>query len=301
MERYPTGDGMVNTMPIADKITTMTMIRHHQIHAKQSFGQNFLIQEAAALAVAQHPLITPDTVVIEIGPGLGALTEPLTARAYYTYAIEIDPVMVAILHQTFAATQRLEIVTADITKIDWRELASRHPNHPVVVVSNLPYYLTSEILLDVLAAPLPVVGCLAMMQKEVARRLLTSEGGKDENELTLCSKFYATLEKVKEVSKNDFIPRPTVDSTIVAFTLNTTRYEPRLHQQFGPMVRQIFRARRKTLTNNLEPLFSNKAETVQWLMHHGFHPQIRPEALPFVEVVRLIEQLTKEGFPRAST
>ena len=287
-------------MPIADKRTTMTLLQSHQIRAKQSFGQNFLINESATLAVAEHPLITQETVVIEIGPGLGALTEPLATRAYYTYAIEIDRVMVDLLKQTFASTPRLEIVESDITKYDWRSLATRHPNHPVVVVSNLPYYLTSDILLDVLASPLPVVGCLAMMQKEVARRLLKSEGGKDENELTLFSKFYATFEKVKEVSKNDFIPRPTVDSTIVAFTLHPTRYDVPVHQSFGPLVRHIFRARRKTLTNNLESLFASKTDTVQWLIDHQLNPHIRPEALPFSEVVRLVEHLTKEGYFHAS-
>lgn len=283
-------------MSIATKEQTMKLLRHFDLHAKQGYGQNFLIKPSIALAIAHHDLITSATVVIEIGPGLGALTEPLAARCHQVIAIEIDGAMVAVLQQAFATTPNVTIVHADFLKYKWQELFLSYPEHPFVVVSNLPYYLTSDILQQVVQAPLPVVGCLAMMQKEVAKRLLTREGGKAENELTLLTKFYADMEKVTEVSKNDFIPRPAVDSTVLAFRLKLAQKATPLGKTFASAVRLLFAARRKHLLNNVEPLFPSKADAQAWLEVVGIAPTVRAEALEFSQIVDLASRLTEEGY-----
>ena len=161
--------------------------------------------------------IDKETLVIEIGPGVGALTQCLLEKVKKVICYEIDETLIPILKEVFKEYDSLEVINKDFLKVDLEKEVDLTSYKKVVVASNLPYYITSEILIKLFVMDYPF-SIAAMMQKEVAKRIIKSNGGKDENELTLCSKYFTTYKLIKEVSKNDFFPKPNVDSSVLLFT-----------------------------------------------------------------------------------
>ena len=222
------------------------------LHAKKNFGQNFLVVQQTVNDIIDFSNIDKDSVIIEIGPGIGALTDVLLDRFKKVICFEIDKSLIEPLKSTFTDKNNFELYNEDILKVDLNKFINENlKNEKVVIFSNLPYYITSEILTKLFVIK-GVHQIVTMMQKEVAHRILKADKGKDENELTLLAKHYCDFKLIKEVSKNDFFPKPHIDSTVLSFTVKEN--VPNINET----VKTLFKQRRKTIYNNLTEVYDKK-------------------------------------------
>jgi len=234
---------------IATVDVTRSILEKYQINPKNRYGQNFLVVPTIPSLVSELDEINNNSLVIEIGPGLGSLTQFLLEKAKKVICYEIDTQLADILKDTLKDYDNLEIVNQDFLSVDINTLDIKGYDN-VVFVSNLPYYITSEILIKLLQAPLKF-NIIAMMQKEVARRILDK---KDLNELVIYSHLFSNISKVTEVSKNDFFPKPNVDSTILRFEKKDILNK----DQYIGIINSLFKQRRKTIFNNLKEINGNE-------------------------------------------
>ena len=238
--------------------------------------------------------------VIEIGPGIGALTQFLADQAHQVVALEIDDRLLPILAETLADYPNTTVVNEDVLKTNLTELVATHfdGNHTLKVVANLPYYITTPILLHLLRAHLPLHSMTVMMQKEVAARLSAVPGSKDYGSLSIAVQLVADVATAFTVSRHAFVPAPNVDSAIVTLT---QRSEPlatvQSPESFDRLVRGAFASRRKTLWNNLVALFGkpNKDAIRTALSVAEIAPETRAEQLAIADFARLDEALRGEG------
>jgi 16S rRNA (adenine1518-N6/adenine1519-N6)-dimethyltransferase len=236
-------------MIIATKKETFRILNEYNLIAKKGYGQNFLINYQTIEAITKDLNITPKTLVIEIGPGLGALTQKLLELANKVIAIEIDKNMVTVLKENLDIS-KLEIINEDFLKIDLDKLIQENDKYEeVIIVSNLPYYITSDILEKIITSNnKKIVKIVAMMQKEVGKKLVKKEG-KIESFLKVLIDNYCQSKIVTYVSKNDFEPRPNVDSIVLEFSLSKDLYN--LDEKFFNMLKDCLKNRRKSIINTL--------------------------------------------------
>ena len=230
---------------------TIDIIKKYDFRFRKKFGQNFLIDTNVLGKIADSACIDPGDCVLEIGPGIGTLTQYLAERARQVVAVEIDPELIPILSETLAGFPNAEVIHADIMKTDIRELAEKYNGgKPLKVVANLPYYITTPIIMSLLEDGAPVKSITVMIQKEVAERMQAGPGGKEYGALSLAVQYYCDTEIVANVPPNCFIPRPNVGSCVIRLN----RYaEPPVRvkdpEKMFKIIRAAFNQRRKTLAN----------------------------------------------------
>ncbi len=275
---------------------TIEVLQKHQFHFQKKYGQNFLIDTSVLERIMAAAEITEQDCVLEIGPGIGTMTQYLAERAREVVAVEIDRNLIPILEETLSEYANVTLINEDILKVDLNQLAKeKNAGEPMKVVANLPYYITTPIVMGLFERQVPLKSITIMVQKEVAERMQAEPGTKDYGALSLAVQYYAKPEVVAKVPPNCFMPRPTVGSAVIRLT----RYEEPLvrvrdeGKLFG-IIRAAFNQRRKTLVNalgNAAELEITKERAAEALQQIGLMPTVRGEALTleqFAELSRVI-------------
>ena len=291
---------MSNTPEIGSRTRTRAIMEKYGIHTKKGFGQNFLTDLNVLKNIVSAAEITRDDNVIEIGPGIGALTEQLAQAAGEVLALEIDQDLIPVLAEVLAPYDNVTVLNQDVLQANLPELIKQQftdPSRPIKVVANLPYYITSPILMNLLAAPVDWAAICVMMQKEVAQRLTAQPGTKQYGALTLAIEYQMTAEIAFNVSRRVFVPAPDVDSAIVVLKPRTTPLpvQPFNKQKLFGFIRGCFAHRRKSLWNNLQatigkqPAVKEKMQAI--LTALTISPQTRPERLTLEQFIELANAL----------
>lgn len=259
-----------------------------QVKAKKQFGQNFLKDKNIINKIVESAQIKDNTTVIEIGPGMGALTEKLLKRAKKVIAYEIDHDMVLILNEKFKefTNQKLQIIEKDFLKANLKEIIN--PSETYTIVANLPYYITTPILLKILEELNFIDSITIMVQKEVAERLAGKPSTKDYNALSVLVQYKHYAKILFDVSKQSFFPEPEVTSSVIQINRKNEYTEPINETFFYKFNRAIFKQRRKTLVNNIKESFSySKEEITNTLIKNKLSLTIRSEALSVEQIIKL--------------
>ena len=279
-------------MYLSNPTNTLAVINKHEFAFQKKFGQNFLIDEGIVNKIVREAGVTKDDFVLEIGPGIGTMTQLLCEQAGGVAAVEIDTNLIPILKETLAEYDNLTIINEDILKVDIKKLAEeKNGGKPIKVVANLPYYITTPIIMGLFESNVPIDSITVMVQKEVADRMQVGPGTKDYGALSLAVQYYSKPQVVINVPPECFIPRPNVGSAVIRLT----RYkEPPVkvkdEKLMFKLIRASFNQRRKTLANGLnnspEINFSKEEITAAIeSLHKG--PSIRGEALTLSEFAAL--------------
>lgn len=275
---------------------TIEILNKYKFVFQKRYGQNFLIDEHVLGKIIRSAGITEDDFVIEIGPGIGTLTQYLAYSAREVAAIEIDDALIPILEDTLSGYDNVTVIHEDVLKVDLTKLVEeKNGGKPVKVVANLPYYITTPIIMGLFENHVPVESITIMVQKEVADRMKTGPGSKDYGALSLAVQYYARPELVANVPPNCFMPRPRVGSAVIRLTKHE---KPPVEVQDEKLMFQIIRAsfnqRRKTLVNglyNAPELHTPKERTAAVLEEMGLAPGIRGEALELSQFAELSGRL----------
>lgn len=284
--------------------STMAKIREkHGFRHSKSLGQNFLSDIHIIEDIVDGSDIEPEDLVIEIGPGMGVLTAAAAERAGKVIAVEIDKKLIPILKETLAEYDNVEIINADIMKTDLTEIVEA--NRPadggkVRVIGNLPYYITTPIIMKLLEESVPADSITIMMQKEVADRIKARPGGKDYGALTVAVGFYCTITHVADAPKEVFVPRPKVDSTVIRLDLRKECPVDLIDQKiFFETVKGGFGQRRKTLLNSLTGVRGlPKPEIADALDAAGIDPKRRAETLSLDEFAAVANEIARRALNR---
>ena len=289
-------------MRIADYSVTKAVLERHGFTFKKSFGQNFLTDTNILQKIVDTAEIDDQVNVIEIGPGIGALTEFLAERAAQVMAFEIDHRLVPILADTLRDFDNLTVVNEDILKVDLAQHIQnfKNPDLPIKVVANLPYYITTPILMHLIESGIPFSEFVVMMQKEVADRISAKPNTKAYGSLSIAVQYYMTAKVAFIVPRTVFVPAPNVDSAILKMV---RRPEPAVAVEdekfFFKVSKASFTHRRKTLWNNLTGYFGKtdeiKDKLTKALDQAGLSPSVRGEALGLEEFASLADALKGQG------
>lgn len=277
---------------------TIEIIQKYNFNFQKKFGQNFLIDTHVLEKIISSAGVTKDDFVLEIGPGIGTMTQYLAEAAREVCAVEIDKNLIPILQETLAAYDNVTILNADILKVDIAKLAEeKNGGRPIKVVANLPYYITTPIIMGLFESHVPIENITIMVQKEVAERMESGPGTKDYGALSLAVQYYANPEIVANVPPNCFMPRPGVGSAVIRLTRHKEAPIPVEDEALlFKLIRASFNQRRKTLQNGLNnsPELSFSKETIaQAIEEAGFSPTIRGEALTLEQFAALANILAK--------
>ncbi|MFS9215953.1 16S rRNA (adenine(1518)-N(6)/adenine(1519)-N(6))-dimethyltransferase RsmA [Streptococcus infantis] len=289
-------------MRIADYSVTKAVLERHGFTFKKSFGQNFLTDTNILQKIVDTAEIDDQVNVIEIGPGIGALTEFLAERAAQVMAFEIDHRLVPILADTLRDFDNVTVVNEDILKVDLAHHIQnfKNPDLPIKVVANLPYYITTPILMHLIESGIPFSEFVVMMQKEVADRISAKPNTKAYGSLSIAVQYYMTAKVAFIVPRTVFVPAPNVDSAILKMV---RRPEPAVAVEdekfFFKVSKASFTHRRKTLWNNLTGYFGKtdeiKDKLTKALDQAGLSPSVRGEALGLEEFASLADALKGQG------
>ncbi len=279
---------------LIDSGETAAVLKKHALVLKKRFGQNFLIDARVLERIVDAADVAKEDTVLEIGPGIGTLTQALADAAGRVVAVEIDRDLIPVLNETLAAYPNAEVVNEDILKYDIAALAAQAGGR-LKVVANLPYYITTPIIMRLLEDRTPAQSITVMIQKEVAERMAAGPGSKDYGALSLAVQYYAEPELVANVPPNCFIPRPAVSSVVIRLLLRT---EPPVRTadpaRMFSVIRAAFGQRRKTLVNSLAnagALHVTKEQVQQALRDLDLEENIRGEALSLSQFARLADLL----------
>lgn len=259
---------------------------------QKKYGQNFLIDDNILCKIIESADITKDDVVLEIGPGIGTMTEELAKAAKHVIAVEIDTHLIPILEETLFSYSNITIINEDILKADIYEIAKEYnDSKPLKVVANLPYYITTPIIMELLEKRLPIESITVMVQKEVADRMMTGPGSKDYGALSLAVQYYSTPHIVCQVPAGCFMPKPNVDSAVIQLVTNKNApVEVKSEELLFNCIRASFNQRRKTLANGLKNysrISANKEIITASIVDAGFAENIRGETLTLTEFAHL--------------
>lgn len=281
---------------------TAEILRKYQFRMQKKYGQNFLIDANILTKIVEAAQITKEDTVLEIGPGIGTMTQYLAEAAERVIAVEIDRDLIPILEETLAPYDNVSLLCADILKVDLIELVNENGGGPLKVVANLPYYITTPIIMALFESHIPLTSITVMVQSEVADRMQTGPGSKDYGALSLAVQYYAKPEIVARVPASCFTPRPNVDSTVVRLV----KYEkPPVKAEdedwlFG-IIRASFNQRRKTLVNGLANaggLGISREQVESVLEGMGLSKTVRGETFTlerFAELSNRLLQVKREG------
>ena len=270
---------------------TIEIIQKYEFMFQKKFGQNFLIDTHVLEKIINAAGVTKDDCVLEIGPGIGTMTQYLAENARQN--------LIPILGETLAAWDNVTIINEDILKVDIRELADRYNGgRPIKVVANLPYYITTPIIMGLFESGVPIDNITVMVQKEVADRMKEGPGSKDYGALSLAVQYYARPEIVANVPPNCFIPRPNVGSAVIRLTRHTDPpVTVRDEKLMFKLIRASFNQRRKTLVNglsNASGLNLSKAQITEALEQMGLPANVRGETFTLEQFARLSELLYRK-------
>ena len=283
---------------LGDPKETIAVLNKYGFTFQKKFGQNFLIDTHVLDKIIAAAKITPDDFVVEIGPGIGTMTQYLACAAREVCAVEIDRTLIPILEDTLSGYDNVTVINEDILKVDLARLAEeKNQGRPVKIVANLPYYITTPIIMGLFENHVPVSSITVMVQKEVAMRMQTGPGSKDYGALSLAVQYYAEPYLVANVPPNCFMPRPKVGSAVIRLTLHE---EPpvkvREEQLMFRLIRASFNQRRKTLLNGLRgdgQLDFSKEKIEEAIAACGFPPAVRGEKLTLEDFARLSDALSE--------
>ncbi len=273
---------------------TIEVIKKHGFDFQKKFGQNFLIDEHVLDKIISAAEITKEDFVLEIGPGIGTMTQRLAEAAREVAAVEIDRNLIPILQETLAEHDNVTIINKDVLKLDIAELArEKNGGRPIKVVANLPYYITTPIIMSLFESGVPLSSITVMVQKEVALRMQAQPGTKDYGALSLAVQYYAEPYLAANVPQNCFIPRPNVGSAVIRLA----RYaEPPVHVKdeklMFRLIRASFNQRRKTLLNGLKnspELSFSREEILEALARAGLPENVRGETLTLEQFAALAD------------
>lgn len=275
---------------------TIEIIQKYEFGFQKKFGQNFLIDDHVLNKIIDGANVTKDDFVLEIGPGIGTMTQYLAERARQVLAVEIDKNLLPILDETLAQYDNVEVINDDILKVDINRIAQQYNDgRPIKVVANLPYYITTPIIMGLFESHVPIDTITVMVQKEVADRMQVGPGTKDYGALSLAVQYYAKPYIVANVPPNCFIPRPNVGSAVICLTRHkeapvTVKDEALLFR----IIRASFNQRRKTLQNGLNnspELSFSKEQIVNAITGIGLKETVRGEALTLEQFAQLSDAL----------
>ena len=283
---------------------TIAVVSQHDFDFHKRFGQNFLVDEGVILRALEAAGVNKNDVIFEIGPGIGTLTQYLCEAAYRVAAIEIDRNLIPILEETLKEYDNVRIINQDVLKTDLLELAAEYEagredrpsaKHALKIVANLPYYITTPILMGLFRQKIPAQSVTVMVQKEVADRMTAQPGGKDYGSLSIAVQYYSRPRIVEIVPPESFVPRPKVTSAVVTMDLyEEPPVKPVDENLFIAITRAAFEQRRKTLVNALGSNSSvphGKDSIRDALEKMGLSPSVRGEALSTEEFIQLSDLL----------
>ena len=278
---------------------TIQTIKKYEFAFQKKFGQNFLIDDHVITKIINAAEITKDDLVLEIGPGIGTMTQYLAESARKVIAVEIDKNLIPILGETLAEYDNVTVINEDILKLDINRLVEEeNAGKPIKVVANLPYYITTPIIMGLFESHVPLQSITVMVQKEVADRMQVGPGSKDYGALSLAVQYYAKPYIAANVPPNCFIPRPGVGSAVIRLT----RYEEppvtvKDESLMFKLIRASFNQRRKTLQNgiaNSPELPYSKAQVEKALEKMGLAANVRGESLTLAEFAKLSDIISEE-------
>ena len=287
---------------LGNRAHTNAILEKYGFRFQKKFGQNFLIDEMILEDIIDAADITKDDVVVEIGPGIGTLSEVILERAWKALLIEIDEKLIPILEKTLGDYDNVEIMNIDVMKVDINEIIrEKAEGHKVKFVANLPYYITTPILMKILRGNVDYESVTVMVQKEVAERMQAGPGSKDYGALSLAVQFYTNPEIVDKVPAGKFFPPPKVDSAVINLKKKDTPLPEGLSEELLFLViRSSFEQRRKALYNGLvnhKELGLDKEKARKIITELGWPETVRGEKLTLDDFIRLAEKIanTKEG------
>ena len=277
---------------------TIEILQKYNFTFQKKFGQNFLIDTHVLDKIIRAAEITREDMVLEIGPGIGTMTQYLAEAAGKVVAVEIDKNLIPILSDTLSAYENVTIINEDVLKLDIQKLANEeNQGRPIKVVANLPYYITTPIIMGLFENHVPVESITVMVQKEVADRMQTGPGNKDYGALSLAVQYYAEPYIVANVPPNCFMPRPKVWSAVIRLTCHEQPpMEVKDERLMFDIIRASFNQRRKTLANGLnnsDKLSFSKEEITEAIESLGKGSSVRGEALTLEEFAELSNYLWK--------
>lgn len=277
---------------LGNPTNTLAVINRYEFAFQKKFGQNFLIDQGIVEKIVREAGVTKDDFVLEIGPGIGTMTQILCENAREVAAVEIDRKLIPILNDTLSEYDNITIINDDILKVDINKLAEeKNGGRPIKVVANLPYYITTPIIMGLFESHVPLDSITIMVQKEVADRMQTGPGSKDYGALSLAVQFYAKPEIVVNVPPECFMPRPNVGSAVIRLKRHETRpVDVKDEKLMFRIIRASFNQRRKTLANGLNnspEIGYTKEQIAAAIEELGRGASIRGEALTLEEFARL--------------
>ncbi len=280
------------------KEETEFIMRKYNIKANKSLGQNFLIDDEAVEKIVESSEITKEDLVIEIGPGLGTLTKELLERAGKVICIELDKNMINILQDRFSLYENFELINEDVLKVDLQTIIKNEKERNNIryakIVANLPYYITTPIIMKLLEEQLDLKSITVMIQKEVADRLIATPGENNTGAITYSVYYYSESQKIVEVTNDCFIPRPDVTSEVIKLDIrNKVPVDVKNKKEMFKIIKCAFMQRRKTLLNSLTnaKVFENKEEGIKILQEIGLDINIRAEKLTLQDFAEITNKI----------
>lgn len=273
-----------------NKAKTIELLKKNSFKFTKSLGQNFLIDDTVLNDIVNSADISPEDEIIEIGPGFGALTRLLLDKGKRVTAIELDKKLIPILKEEFKDYDNFKVINEDVLKCDLDEIIG---NKEVKVLANLPYYVTTPIIIKLIKGKNSIKSITIMIQKEVADRIAACPGTKDYGALTLLVNYYCQVNKVRDVSPASFMPQPKVSSTVINLIPRKEK-SVKVNDEvlFFKIIREAFNMRRKTLSNSLMPLGLPKEKLVKLLQESDIDPKRRGETLSIDEFALLSNKIS---------
>lgn len=265
------------------------LLDENNFKLKKQFGQNFIVDENIINSIINKANIDKDTLVIEIGPGAGSLTYKLATSAKDVLCYEIDESVCDILNSNLSEFNNVNIIFKDFLTANVKEDIKKYEYKKLYVVANLPYYITTPIIIKLIEDEIPIDKLVVMVQKEVGNRFKAEPKSKDYGSLSVFINYYFDVKKILDVSRNVFIPKPNVDSIVVEFTKKVNKLEVINEEIFFKLIKDSFKQKRKTLRNNLKDYPLDKIENV--LARHNLDLSVRAEALPIEIFVELANEI----------
>lgn len=285
-----------------ERLTNISAVREilsrHGFTFSKALGQNFLINPSVCPRMAEAAITDDNTGILEIGPGIGVLTNELCQRAKKVVAVELDKRLIPVLSETLGEYDNLKVINADVMALDLNKLIKEEfGGMRVAVCANLPYYITSPILMKLLEDRLTIDSITVMVQKEAALRLCAEEGARDSSAITLAVRYNALPELLFHVSAGSFMPAPKVDSAVIQLTLRKPEYPPKDEKLMFRVIKAAFSQRRKTISNSIASGMSlDKSELRDILEEAGVEPTARAEKLTLRDYARIADVMTEGGY-----
>lgn len=281
---------------IATPSRTKEILEKYDLYAKKNYGQNFLIEPGIVDKIASHAIKSDKTLAIEIGPGIGALTQSLCEYASKVVSFEIDDRLIDVLADTLSDYDNVTIIHKDFLEVNLKEFVQPYidENYEVVIAANLPYYITTPLLFHILESKADIKYITVMMQKEVADRFSAEVNSKDYNALTVITQYRCNVKQVMKIPRNVFNPKPNVDSAVIQFEI---KKDTPLKDEtaFFEMVKACFKQRRKTMLNNLGEYLNDKEKAKVILNKAEIKESERAQALSLTDFMRLYEVFENEN------